>query len=64
MELALKQYCHNTHHQNLKGLCKTRSVERYSCLKTFGELREHAITCLDAMINPHVCPEVDESRWN
>ena len=21
-------------------------------------------TCLDAMVNPHVCPEVNESCWN
>ena len=22
------------------------------------------VTCLDAMVNPHVCLEVSESRWN
>jgi len=22
------------------------------------------ITCVDAMVNPHVYPEVNESRWN
>ena len=32
-------------------------------MKTFGELYEHVATCLDAMINSHVCPEVNESRW-
>jgi len=33
-------------------------------LKTFGELYEHVVTSLDPMVNPHVCPEVNESRWN
>ena len=46
------------------GLYKTRWVERHSCLKTFGELYQHVATCLDAMVNPHVCPEVNESGWN
>ena len=31
---------------------------------TFGELYEHVVTCLDAMANPQVWPEVNESRWN
>ena len=54
MELGLKQYCHNTRHKKLRGLCKTRCVERHSCLETFGELHEHVVTCLDAMVNPHM----------
>ena len=45
-------------------MCKTRWDERHSCLETFGELYEQVVTCLDAVVNPHVCPEVDESRWN
>ena len=28
------------------------------CLKTFGELYEHVVTCIDAY------PEVNEIRWN
>jgi len=62
--LALKQYCPNTRHEKLKGLCKTPSVERHSCLETFGELYEHVATYLDPIVNPHVCPEVNEIRWN
>jgi len=27
-------------------------------LKTFGKLYEHDVTYFDAMVNPHVCPEV------
>jgi len=48
--------------EKLKDLCKTRWVERHSCLKAFVELYEHVVTCLDAMVNPDVCPEVNESR--
>jgi len=33
-------------------------------LKTFGEFYEHVATCLDAMVNSPVCPEVNESCWN
>ena len=33
-------------------------------MKTFGELYEDEVTCLDAMVNPHVYPEINESRWN
>ena len=31
-------------------------------MRITGELYEHVATCLDAMANPHICPEVDESR--
>ena len=64
MELALKQFCPNIRHEKLKGLCKTHWFERHSCSETFGELREHVVTYLDAMVNPCVCPGVNESRWN
>ena len=33
-------------------------------MKTFGEVYAHEVTRLDAMVNPHVCPEVNENRWN
>jgi len=33
-------------------------------LKTFGKLYEHVATCLDPMVNPHVCRKVNESCWN
>ena len=51
-------------HEKLKGLCKIRWAERHSCLETFAELYEHVITCLDAMVNPHVYPEVHGNSWN
>ena len=44
MELVLKPYCPNTRHEKLKGLCKTRWVERHFRLKTFGEGYEHLVT--------------------
>jgi len=45
-------------------LCKTHWVEKQSRLKTFGELYERMVTSLDAMDNPHVCPEVNTSQWD
>ena len=33
-------------------------------MKTFGELYEHVVTCLHAMVNPYFCPEVNERHWN
>ena len=50
--------------RNLKGLGKTRWVEGHSRLETFGELYKHVVTSFDVMDNPHVCLEVNESRWN
>ena len=32
--------------------------------ENFGKLYEHVLTCLDAMVNPHICPGVNESLWN
>ena len=66
LELALKQYCPNTHHAKLKYFCKTCCVGTWKTLLfgKFCELYEHGVTCLDAMVNPHVSPEVNESRWN
>jgi len=45
-------------------LCTTWWVERLSCLKTVGELYGHVATHLDAIVNPRVYLEVNESRWN
>ena len=33
-------------------------------METFGKLYEELVTCLDAVANPHVYPEVNESLWN
>jgi len=54
----------NPRYENPISLYKTRWVERHSCLKTFGELYEHVVTCLGAMDNPHVYLDVNERRWN
>ena len=45
-------------------MCKSKWVESHSCSKTFGELDEDAVTSLDAIVDPHVYPEVNEGRWN
>ena len=39
-------------HSKLPGLCKTRWVERHTCLDDFYELYECFVTLLDAMLSP------------
>ena len=34
LELVLRKFCPETRHDKLKGLCKTRWVERHACLET------------------------------
>ena len=59
-------YCPNTRHEKLKGLCKTRWVERHTCLETFLELYEYTVACLNAICKPTSYPEVQEHAgdWN
>ena len=55
-------------HPNITGpiliTINVNACERHSCLETIDELYEHDLTRIDAMVNPHVCPEVNEGRWN
>jgi hypothetical protein len=55
----LSQYCPNNRHEKLQGLCKTRWVERHTCLETFLELYEYVVGVLDAMNQPTLYPEVN-----
>ena len=51
--------------QKLKGLCKTRWVERHECLETFYL---YVITCLHAMLEPNMYPDlahrVNDEDWS
>ena len=60
LEAVLKVYCPSTRHEKLKGLCKTRWVERHTCLETFLELYEYTVACLNAICKPTSYPEVQE----
>ena len=65
-EQTLKEYLPENSHSKLPGLCKTRWVERHTCLDVFLEMYELLVTFLDAVIFPHECPHVKSSTgsWN
>ena len=56
-ELTVKAYLPEYSHKKLPGLCKTRWVERHSCLDVFLEMYEAVITFLDAIISPSAYPD-------
>ena len=61
-----------TRKKHLRGLCKTRWVERHTCFDTFAEMYECLCVSLEAITFPnrhpdlvHVNPEDPESEeWN
>ena len=59
--LTLKEYLPENSHSKLPGLCKTRWVERHTCLDLFLEMYELLVTFLDAVISPHECPNLKSS---
>ena len=58
-ELTLKEYLPENSHNKLPGLCKTRWVERHTCLNLFLEIYELRVTFLDAVISP-----TSTQTWN
>ena len=50
--LTLKEYLLENSHSKLPGLCKTRWVERHTCLDLFLETYGLLVTFLDAVISP------------
>ena len=65
-ELTLKEYLPENSHSKLPGLCKTRWVERHTCLDVFLEMYEILLTFLDAIVAPHEYPNLKSSTgsWN
>ena len=59
--LTPKEYLPENSHSKLPGLCKTRWVERHTCLDLFLEMYELLVTFLDAVISPHECPNLKSS---
>ena len=53
LEITLDFYAPGERRTKLKGLCKTRWVERHTCLETVYDLYEYVVTCLDSIISPH-----------
>ncbi|KAK3754906.1 hypothetical protein QZH41_003007 [Actinostola sp. cb2023] len=65
-ELTLEKYLPDCSHSKLPGLCKTRWVERHTCLEVFLEMYELIVTFLDAIIAPHEYPDLVSTTgsWN
>ncbi|XP_041346704.1 52 kDa repressor of the inhibitor of the protein kinase-like [Gigantopelta aegis] len=62
-QVLAKLKCESTK-KKLLGLCKTRWVERHSCYDTFHELYSELTTCLDAIVNPALYPDIyGEENW-
>ena len=64
LEVVLAEYAPDTRHEKLKGLCKTRWVERHTCLETFLELYEFIVVCLCAMCTPDDYTAVQQQVWD
>ena len=64
--MALKEYLPENSHSKLPGLCKTRWVERHTCLDVFLKMYELLVTFLDAVISPYGYPNLKSSTgsWN
>ena len=65
-ELARKEYPPENSHRKLPGLCKTRWVERHTCLDVFLEMYGLLLTFLDVVISPNEYPNLKSSAgcWN
>ncbi|XP_071965592.1 52 kDa repressor of the inhibitor of the protein kinase-like [Antedon mediterranea] len=44
--------------KKIKGLCKTRWVERHDCYETFHELFAHIVTTLEVILRPNDFPDI------
>ena len=58
-ELARKEYPPENSHRKLPGLCKTRWVERHTCLDVFLEMYGLLLTFPDVVISPSRVPKFE-----
>ncbi|XP_071499270.1 52 kDa repressor of the inhibitor of the protein kinase-like [Diadema antillarum] len=56
LEFVLQVYAPEQKVKKLKGLCKTRWVERHDCLETLVLLYKYIVTCLHSMVTPGLYP--------
>lgn len=56
LEFVLQVYAPKQKVKKLKGLCKTRWVERHDCLETLVLLYKYIVTCLHSMVTPGLYP--------
>ena len=48
----------DSNHKKLAGMCKTRWVERHTCLEVFLELYESVVIFLDSIVSPNEYPDL------
>ncbi len=60
LEFVLKIYAPDNKVKKLKGLCKTRWVERHDCLENLVLLHMYVVTCLHFMVKPSMYPMLTE----
>ena len=65
-----RDQAHHSLQKKLKGLCKTRWVERFEAFENFIDLAPAVITTCDIIVNPHLYQEDDqilsliEDKWS
>ena len=67
LEHFLEKYAPESGIRKLKGLCKTRWVERHDCLETLVSLYQYVVTCLHSITLPTMYPELttdDSWAWD
>ena len=57
-ELTLQVHLPDSNHKKLAGMCKTRWVERQTCLEVFLELYESVVIFLDSNVSPNDYPDL------
>ena len=65
-EITLQVHLPDTSHKKLTGLCKTRWVERHTCLEVFLELYESVVMFLDSIVSANDYPELlsTAGKWD
>ena len=61
LEMVLNVYISEPHVKKIKGLCKTRWVEKHDCLERFCNLYGYIFACLNAMTNPTEYPNLHKA---
>ena len=64
LENVLQTFATGTNVTKLKGLCKTRLVERHECYKTLYSLYEYVVTCTESIAYPDRYPSLNSDAWD
>ena len=58
LEKVLTTYACSSRVQKLKGLCKTRWVERHTCYEVFADLYKYIVIVFEAILDPRDYEEI------